>query len=247
MNSKRKVMKGIYIYHSGFALLGERSTVIIDYYKDSADNPLVGVVHGELLRRPGKLYVLSTHAHADHFNPEILAWRQRHPSVEYIFSKDILESGLAGTGDAHYLSKGEAWTDGTFSVEAFGSTDIGSSFLIRLEGKTIFHSGDLNNWHWKEESTAEEVREAQLAYFIELDALAARTTRIDLVMLPVDPRLGDDYMLGARQFVDRFRVETFVPMHFDDAYGKANAFGEYASTRQVRFIALTYKGQSFTL
>ena len=52
-------MKLIYIYHSGFALVGENFTVIIDYYKDSASQLLTGVVHDELLERPGKLYVLS--------------------------------------------------------------------------------------------------------------------------------------------------------------------------------------------
>ena len=55
-------MKLIYIYHSGFALEGESFTVIIDYYKDSASQPLTGVVHDELIKRPGKLYVLSSHS-----------------------------------------------------------------------------------------------------------------------------------------------------------------------------------------
>lgn len=57
-------MKLIYIYHSCFALVGESFTVIIDYYKDSALRPLVGLVHDELLKRPEKLYVLSSHSHA---------------------------------------------------------------------------------------------------------------------------------------------------------------------------------------
>mgnify|MGYP000733729961 FL=1 len=240
-------MKGIYIYHSGFALLDEGGTVIIDYYKDSADRPLMGVVHGELLSRPGKLYVLASHVHADHFNPEVLTWKEMRSDIQYLFSKDILENGKAGLLDACYLDKGNVWTDGVLEVEAFGSTDAGVSFLLRWDGKTIFHAGDLNNWHWKEESTEEEVREAERAYFDELDALARRTDRMDLVMLPVDPRLGEDYMLGAKQFVDKFRVDRFVPMHFDDAYDKANAFREYAESRGVRFVELNYKGEGFMI
>ena len=204
-------MELVYIYHSGFALLGEGFTVIIDYYRDSVEKPLTGVVHGELLKRPGRLYVLSSHSHADHFNPEILTWRQEHPGVQFIFSKDILENKLATPGDAHYLDKGEAWSDGMLEVEAFGSTDLGISFLLYLDGKLIFHAGDLNNWHWKDESTDEEVRKAENAYFSELDVISRRTDRMDLVMFPVDPRLGEDYMLGAKQFVDCFQVRTFVP------------------------------------
>ena len=105
----------------------------------------------------------------------------------------------------------------------------------------IFHAGDLNNWHWKEESTGEEVREAENAYFSELDVISRHVGRIDLVMFPVDPRLGKDYMLGAKQFVDRFQVGTFVPMHFDNAYDKANAFQEYAESRGICFVKLNHK------
>ena len=93
----------------------------------------------------------------------------------------------------------------------------------------------------------EEVREAESAYLAELDTLARRTDSMDLVMFPVDPRLGEDYMLGAKQFIDRFRVGTFVPMHFDDVYDKANAFREYAGERGVRFVSLEYKGEDFMI
>ena len=78
-------MELVYIYHSGFALLGEGFTVIIDYYRDSVEKNLTGIVHGELLKRPGRLYVLSSHSHADHFNPEVLTWRQERPDVQFIF------------------------------------------------------------------------------------------------------------------------------------------------------------------
>ena len=240
-------MKLIYIYHSCFALVGERFIVIIDYSKDSARRPLVGVVHDELLKRPGKLYVLSSHSHTDHFNPEVLEWKKMHTDIQYVFSKDILENGEARLNDACYLSQGETWADGVLEVEAFGSTDLGISFFLRLDGKLIFHAGDLNNWHWKEESTEEEVREAENAYLAELEILARRTDRVDLVMFPVDPRLGQEYMLGAKQFVDRFRVGMFVPMHFDEGYARANAFREYAESRGVRFVELTYRGEEFRI
>lgn len=240
-------MKLVYIYHSGFALLEEGITVIIDYYRDSAEKPLTGIVHGELLKRPGRLYVLASHSHADHFNAEILSWRREHPGIQFVFSKDILENKLAKTSDAHYLDKGEAWSDGVLEVEAFGSTDMGISFLLRLKEKSIFHAGDLNNWHWREVSMEAEIREEENAYLGELDEIAQRTDRVDLVMFPVDPRLGEDYMLGAKQFVDRFHVGTFVPMHFDDAYDKANAFREYAEGRGVRFMELNYKGETRTI
>ena len=62
-------MKLDYIYHSGFAIEADGITVIIDYYKDSSEEaPDRGIVHDHLLKKPGTLYVLSSHFHPDHFN-----------------------------------------------------------------------------------------------------------------------------------------------------------------------------------
>ena len=79
-----------YIYHSGFAIEAEGVTVIIDYYKDSSETEHNrGIVHDYLLQRPGKLYVLATHFHPDHFNREILTWKEARPDIRYIFSKGV--------------------------------------------------------------------------------------------------------------------------------------------------------------
>ena len=169
-------MELVYIYHSGFALLGDGYTVIMDYYRDTEDKqaeaalrrlmneqpeepvvaPEQGKVHDELLHRPGKLYVLASRFHPDHFNKEVLDWKTQRPDIIYIFSKDILKHRRAQKEDAVWLKKGEEYADETLSVRAFGSTDVGVSFLIEVENKKFFHAGDLNNWHWMEESTEQE-------------------------------------------------------------------------------------------
>ena len=73
-------MKLDYIYHSGFAIEADGITVIIDYYKDSSEEaPDRGIVHDHLLKKPGTLYVLSSHFHPDHFNRDILSWKEQRP------------------------------------------------------------------------------------------------------------------------------------------------------------------------
>lgn len=240
-------MKLTYIYHSGFALEGEGFTVIIDYYKDSGSEWGRGVVHDYLLHRPGKLYVLASHFHPDHFNPEVLEWKSQRPDIIYVFSKDILKRRRAGKDDAVYLVKLETYEDEILKIKAYGSTDVGISFLIETAGKKIFHAGDLNNWHWNEESTPEESRGYEKNFLHELEVIAKDVPAIDLAMFPVDPRLGKDYMRGAQQFVDRIKIGIFVPMHFDEAYDKADAFGGYASEREVGFWALSAKGNSIDI
>ena len=95
-----------YIYHSGFAIEAEGVTLIIDYYKDSSETELnKGIVHDRLLQRPGKLYVLASHFHPDHFNREVLSWKKLRPDIRYIFSKDILKHRRASAEDATYIER----------------------------------------------------------------------------------------------------------------------------------------------
>lgn len=233
-------MKLIYVYHSGFVIAGDGFTIVIDYYKD----PGQAFIREKILSRPGKFYVLVSHAHPDHFNPEIWEWKKSRPDIRYIFSRDIRSEFPFQDPAVAFLEKAEMWKDDCMRIKAYGSTDIGISFRIEVAGKRIFHAGDLNNWHWKEESTLEEAHQAEEEYKTELEFLARDTDHIDLALFPVDPRLGADYMRGACQFVERIPMDYFVPMHFWENYEKANAFRKFAEERGVKFIVLTCPGES---
>ena len=236
-------MRLVYIYHSGFALEADGFSILIDYFEDSDPDPAKGYVRSELLKRAGTLYILASHFHPDHFNPEVLKWKEQKPDIKYIFSKDILKRRRAKADDAIYLKKGDAYQDELLTIKAFGSTDVGISFLIETEGRRIFHAGDLNNWHWKDESTPQEVAEAEGNYLKELDIIAKETSVMDLVMFPVDPRLGTDFMRGAQQFIDRIKTSVFVPMHFWERPAEVMAFGPYAESKGCRYIVLSVPGE----
>ncbi len=241
-------MKLHYIYHSGFAIEAEGVTVIIDYYKDSSETVYnQGVVHDYLLHRPGKFYVLSTHFHPDHFNREVLTWKEQRPDIVYLFSKDILRHRRASAEEAIYIRKGESYADDTLRVQAFGSTDAGISFLLHLQGVSIFHAGDLNNWHWSDESTEEEIRKANGDFLAELSYLQKAAPAIDLVMFPVDRRMGKDYTKGAKQFIGQIKTTIFVPMHFSEDYEGGNAFQAEAEAGGCRFIAIRSRGECFEI
>lgn len=234
------MMKLTYIYHSGYALEFDNFTIIIDYYKDSENK----IVYNSLLKKKSRLYVLSTHSHADHFNPEILEWKSINADIVYIFSKDILKNKKINSEGIIFLDKLDLYHDDYLSARAYGSTDIGVSFLFNIKEYTIFHAGDLNNWHWNEESTKDEIREAEQYYTQELDLLAKDIEYLNLAMFPVDPRLGKDYMKGAEQFVATIRTDFFAPMHFDKAYDKAAAFADFALTKSCKCICWRHSGES---
>ena len=233
-------MKLTYIYHSGYTIEGEREMIIIDFWKDSAD----GFVKKSLATFPGKIYVLCSHWHPDHFNPAVLDWRQMRSDIQYVFSKDILKKKHLNPEDASFLIKGDEWQDENIKIKAFGSTDIGISFLIETENKKIFHAGDLNNWHWDEESTPEEAQASERLYLQELKTLANVTKHLDLAMFPVDARLGKNYMRGAQQFVEAIHTDVFAPMHFGDGYASANKFQPIAEHAGGCFVAWTKTGES---
>ena len=240
-------MKLVYIYHSGFAIDAGGFALLFDYFKDSDPDPAKGYVHTQLLRRAGPLCVLSSHFHPDHFNPEVLAWRAQKADITYLFSHDILKRKRAKAEDATYLRKGETYADERLKVTACGSTDVGVSFLVELNGLRIFHAGDLNNWHWEEESTPEEIAQMEGDFKKELNDLAQLAPRLDLAMFPVDPRMGGDFMRGARQFLDRIPTRCFVPMHFWAQPQKVAPFKSYAESKGTQFVLLGEPGEELEM
>jgi len=145
------------------------------------------------------------------------------------------------------MQKDDKFEDDLIEVDAYGSTDLGVSFKITTEKKVVFHAGDLNNWHWKEESTPEEVKEAESYYERELNHVAASTPNLDVAMFPVDPRLGKDYMQGAEEFMKKIPTKLFVPMHFDVAYDKAKAIIPVARKCGASTFVPSHRGELFDM
>lgn len=233
----------MYIYHSGFAIEADRCIIVIDFYKDPAH------VMSRLLGMDKRIYVLSSHFQPDHFVPDIFSWRRLHNDTLYILSKDILRHRRATREDAvAWLIKGSVYEDERISVKTFGSTDSGVSFLINVDGKRIFHAGDLNNWHWKDESSAEVSAKAEAMFLGELKDICKDVGSIDIAMFPVDARMGSDYMRGAEQFVSKIHTDIFVPMHFTaNGFDSANAFASFAENKGGKMWKIEYNGQRYEI
>ena len=70
---------------------------------------------------------------------------------------------------------------------------------------------------------------------------------IDLVLFPVDRRMGKDYMKGAKQFIEQIKTTIFVPMHFSEDYEGGNALRNFAENAGCRFVNITHRGESFEI
>ena len=216
-----------YIFHSGFVLETEQSILLFDYWMDPS-----GVMDG-VLRSEKPMYVFSSHFHEDHFTKEIFEWKKQREGITYILSKDIYKHRRANKEDADvWLAKGGSWSDDNISVWALGSTDSGVSWIVEMEGKRIFHAGDLNNWYAKflsddnpdQERYSFEMEETfnpiahEKQFLGELKDIRKVADSFDVVMFPIDGRVGNGYTLGGRQFIERFKVGLFVPMHFTTGF-----------------------------
>lgn len=192
-----------YLGNSGFLLRLGADLLVFDCCNPQSHPELSG-----LLAAAPRAAVFVSHRHGDHYNREIRRFlRPGHAEL-------ILSSDIAPLSGALRISPGERLTVNGLNVRAFGSTDEGVSFLVEAPGWTIFHAGDLNNWHWKGESTKEEALAAENAFLAIVNEIVRCGAKIDIAMFPVDPRMGEEHERGAVQFAQALRPRLFVPMHF---------------------------------
>ena len=231
-------MRLTYIFHSGFVLEAEHSILVFDYWLDPSD------VMESVLQSKKPIYVFSSHFHEDHFTREIFEWKKRKEEANA------------------WLAKGASWSDGLVSVKALGSTDSGVSWIVETEGKRIFHAGDLNNWYARflhevvpgktiyseefEEDIDPIAHEKQ--YLGELKDIRKVADGFDLVMFPIDGRIGNGYTLGGRQFIERFKVGMFVPMHFvASGFASSWRMKEFTDEKNIPFWEITKEGETIEL
>lgn len=240
-------MKVVYLYHSGMAFELEHCILIVDYYQPEAVAAVLQPQVRRLLGCGKPVYVLVSHVHADHFDPVVLNWQQEG-EVHYVFSADVAPALQGREAQVHFLKKGEVFQDENLTVKAYGSTDVGISFYIQTEGWKLFHAGDLNNWHWNEESTEEEIRQSEQEYQNELTLITQEIKGLDVLCFPVDSRLGHDYMRGAEQFVSAVPVRWFVPIHFTSGRPEDPlAFGPVTRKYGASFWCAAYECDSVIL
>ena len=241
-----------YVYHSCCAIEFDAFSVIIDYYKDALVNENgkeEGWIADYLLKKEKPLYVLCTHSHSDHFNPDVLTWNKSKTNVTYLFSKEVKDTlkGILNDDKVHYLDKLESFEDDNLSVKAFGSTDAGASFYIQHNDVKIFHAGDLNNWHWNEEVPKDESFVFENQYICELELVAEEVKQLDIAMFPLDPRLGKDFLRGGEQFINKIKTANLLPLHFGDNYQLIKQFKPIAEAANCKLLPLEHTGQSFKI
>lgn len=212
------MMEVTFIEHSGFLVELDHHYLLFDYYKGTIPS---------LTNKP--LYVFASHAHADHYQPIILDLYKEHADTKLILSDDI---PVEKRDDITIVKPNQHYQVDDIDITTYTSTDEGVAFLLEVEGRHIYHAGDLNWWHWEDENSAQENEDAKEAYLQEIQKLTGIS--IDLAFVVLDPRQEEQYFWGLDAFMRIVNPNCVCPMHF---WGD---FGSIAALKQLP-CAETYK------
>ena len=238
-------MKVTYIYHSGFAVELGHCILLFDYYK------------GELPEwEEGKpIYIFASHKHQDHFSHKIFDLAKKYEKVHFYFGSDIklsekylerngipaaMKEKITRVAKRGVLEENGLW------IKSLRSTDEGVAFLVRAEGKLIYHAGDLNWWHWEgEPSPFNENMERDNKK--EIDSVTGYAADIEFV--PLDPRLEGAFGWGMDYFLEKVGAKYVFPMHMWEEYGIIRRYKETEAGKkyQERIADIYQAGQEFKL
>ncbi|WMJ87361.1 MBL fold metallo-hydrolase [Anaerocolumna sp. MB42-C2] len=257
-------MKITYIHHSGFCAETETAVMLFDYYK--------GMI--PLFDKKKHIFVFSSHKHQDHFNFEIFELAKIYPEITFILSSDIRMNKSymdrknipeSIRPNIHYINKNVIETypinsnteDGypdlspddkssSLLVETLTSTDEGVAFIVTINGKVIYHAGDLNWWSWEGE-TKEEYADMTDRFQKEIFKIKGRF--FDAAFLPLDPRQEDRFWWGFDYFMKSTETVHAFPMHFWKDYTIISKLKNMEISKEYfnRIVDIKEEGQIFLI
>lgn len=219
-----------YLGHSGFFVENESSMLLFDYYYGD-----LSFLEEKLDEKP--LFVFSSHAHGDHFNPEIFSIVIKHKKTSYHLSFDIKgKPTVPNNLNIQYLD-----VDRTYEIEDLGivktlqSTDEGVAFLIKTSDETLFYAGDLHWWDWPGEDP-EWLAEQETVFKREIGKI--KNESIDIAFAVLDSRLEDNYAKGMTHILSELHPRYVLPMHFWDDRSVVERFKERSEIKELDTIIL---------
>lgn len=229
-----------FYHHSGFSVAVKDTLLVFDYWEgENRELPEKYRITNDSFEGYKQAFVFISHSHPDHMDPVVFTWKADCP-ITYIVGYDA----AIGTRGRRMSPGDEMPLAPDIRAKAFDSTDLGVSYLVQIYGLNIFHAGDLNLWHWRQESTLREIEAAEEAYQAAVAPITKET--IDLAMFPVDPRMGPMFDAGANHFILAVKPKLMIPMHWQGRADVAIDFARRGKTPKTEVLAMTSAGEKVT-
>ena len=152
-----------------------------------------------------------------------------------------------GIDDSHVfrLAAGRHLSLGGLEIQTYRSTDAGVAFLVEVEGKTIFHAGDLHWWHWAEEDAA--WNQAMERDF-KKECAKLQGKPVDVGFFVLDPRQEGEFWWGFDWWMRTMEVKHAFPMHSWEDYTLVKTFRTLpcSAPYRDRVVEVSGKGQVFS-
>ena len=227
-----------YIKHSGFLIETANSYLLFDYWQGKLPE----------LQYDKELYIFSSHAHHDHYTKDIFKLENKCQRVVYVLSSDIkrASSFWKKAENVIFMKPHEEKEIDGCVISTLKSTDEGVAFLVKTEGKTIYHAGDLHWWDWPGEPEEDNKMMEQL-YKAEMEYLKA--AKIDCAFVVLDPRQEESGSLGMEYFIKNVGAHFIFPMHCWEQYDIIEKYKKDVDRKFLtgQIMNITAPGQQFVL
>ncbi len=228
--------------HSGWAVETKNHLLVFDYHDapHPPDEPALCNGHLDPAGATAKpTVVFASHAHADHYAPAILAWKERNPRITYVLGFQPAEEPAA---PYERIGPRESRRIAGVDVTTIESNDSGVGFVVVADGVTVFHAGDHAN----------RQRDLSGNYPGEIEWLAGKNVRPDVAFLPVSGcGFGDQeaVRIGAYWTLRTLQPRVFCPMHGGEDGRRFVPFVRDAREEfpDVQMFAAERRGDSFRL
>ncbi len=200
-----------YLGHMGWAVRTANHFMVFDYDGRAVPPDEPSLSNGSI--DPNEIKDLSTtvfitHGHTDHYASAVFDWKKTVKDIAYV-------AGFKPEGEDGYvfMAPRETKTLGGLDITTTMANDEGVGFFVKVDGVTIFHSGDHSAGAGGE------------SFKPEIDFLTGRGLRADLVFMPISP-VNDPVMnQGVHDAVKQLSAVAAFPGHVS---GREDVCGEFA-------------------
>lgn len=219
----------VHFYHSGVMVETKNSQLYFDVISDQK----------AFVDMSKKQYYFVSHAHNDHYDPKVFQVSSHNTNL-------IISDEIENQPEGHVITRvvpNKMYKIDNLTIKTFDSTDSGVAFFVAVEDVNVFHSGDLNWWHWENRPVLEQ-RSEEMAYKAIVSNLNGE--KIDIAFVPIDPRLKSAASLAVRHFIEEVDVKTIFPIHFGESFKILNEILAN-DIKDERVKPITKRNESFVV
>lgn len=224
-----------YLEHSSFLCETDHRLLLFDIGRIPARARDIDPDWDRLTAIGKPILLLSSHDHADHFDP---AWQrlcEQTTGCRFI-AGEFSRSG----GNTIRVNPGEDRLIDDFRVYSVAATDKGIAVLLQFPEITIYFGGDHAIW--------DDLPEFRKPYQTSMDRLARAGMKPDLAFLPVGTSDGwqeDALIEGCRLFMTRLAPHGVVPMHAHGYEEFYQSFFEKTADLGIPVAPIRHSGDCF--